>query len=340
MLATPQATQRLAVTQARELVRDLHAPDMRIYWIDMLLSAGIGWSAFGAAVTLRPWSRPMLAALSISVFALYRGVCFLHEITHLRNKAFRRFEMVWNVVLGIPLLLPPFVYVGVHQYHHKLATYGTERDPEYLPFSGKPGMILRFTALSLLTPAALLARFLVLAPVGMIFAPVHRWLCAHASALCLNMRYRRETPEEARRAIRRGEVAALVAWAMAGALAVYVHMAWRCLAVWYTVMASIAVINTLRTLGAHRYASDGAPLDREEQLIDSIDTPGVFWTELWAPVGLRYHALHHYFPGIPYHNLKAARLRLIASLSADAGYHRVTSPGLSRSLSALCRGKY
>jgi len=30
----------------------------------------------------------------------------------------------------------------------------------------------------------------------------------------------------------------------------------------------------------------------------------------WAPVGLRYHALHHYFPGIPYHNLGFAYQRL------------------------------
>jgi hypothetical protein len=48
----------------------------------------------------------------------------------------------------------------------------------------------------------------------------------------------------------------------------------------------------------------------------------------WAPVGLRYHALHDYFPGIPYHNLGLAYQRLITSLPEAAGYQEITSPGL------------
>ena len=87
------------------------------------------------------------------------------------------------------------------------------------------------------------------------------------------------------------------------------HLAWKAIAVWYAVNAFISVCNTMRTLGAHRYESTGLPLDRAGQLADSIDTPGAAWTELWAPVGLRYHALHHYFPGIPYHNLGLAYRR-------------------------------
>jgi hypothetical protein len=35
------------------------------------------------------------------------------------------------------------------------------------------------------------------------------------------------------------------------------------LAFWYLVSAVTSFINTVRTLGAHRYASDGTPLDRE-----------------------------------------------------------------------------
>jgi fatty acid desaturase len=114
---------------------------------------------------------------------------------------------------------------------------------------------------------------------------------------------------------------------------------WRYFAVWYLVSAVASFINTVRTLGAHRYASDGTPLDRDGQLSDSIDTPGALWTELWAPVGLRYHALHHYFPGIPYHNLKAAYRRLIETLSPDSPHPQATSPGLPHSLQALYRGE-
>ena len=73
------------------------------------------------------------------------------------------------------------------------------------------------------------------------------------------------------------------------------------------------------------------------QLIDSIDTPGRFWTELWAPVGLRYHALHHYFPGIPYHGLPEAYTRLVGTLPLATEYRKMSSPSLPYSLRALIR---
>ena len=88
-------------------------------------------------------------------------------------------------------------------------------------------------------------------------------------------------------------------------------------------------------LGAHEYETDGNARTRQGQLIDSIDTPGGPWTEAWAPVGLRYHALHHYFPGIPYHNLGVAYRRLIGSLPDDSLYRKSTSPSLQRSLQTL-----
>jgi fatty acid desaturase len=37
-------------------------------------------------------------------------------------------------------------------------------------------------------------------------------------------------------------------------------------------------------------------------------------------VGLRYHALHHLFPSLPYHSLGIAHRRLMAQLPADSPY--------------------
>lgn len=54
-------------------------------------------------------------------------------------------------------------------------------------------------------------------------------------------------------------------------------------------------------------------MDHKAQILDSIDTPGNLVTEIWAPLGLRYHAVHHYFPGIPYHNLGKAYRQLTAT---------------------------
>jgi len=264
----------------------------------------------------------------------------MHELSHQRTGALRGFESVWNVLFGIPLLLPSFLYVGVHQYHHGLATYGTDRDPEYLPFSGKPVMIVVFVLQGLLIPLFLIIRFFLLVPASMIYPPLHRWLCVHFSALCMNVKFCRDTSDVIRRMIRRWEVLTLVLWASVGAFLTVSHVMWRCFITWYAISACVAVVNTIRALGAHRYASDGKPLERDEQLIDSIDTPGAWWTELWAPVGLRYHALHHYFPGVPYHNLGKAHRRLAESLPENALYRLTVSPGLPHSLGDLCRGEH
>ncbi|MGH9585290.1 MAG: hypothetical protein ACRD4O_20430 [Bryobacteraceae bacterium] len=51
---------------------------------------------------------------------------------------------------------------------------------------------------------------------------------------------------------------------------------------------------------------------------------------------MRYHALHHYFPGIPYHSLSAAYRRIVESVQISDGYRKVTSPSLPHSLRVLC----
>jgi fatty acid desaturase len=131
------------------------------------------------------------------------------------------------------------------------------------------------------------------------------------------------------------EVSILGLWAIPLSLAVYGTISWRIFALWYGVMACITLANTLRTLGAHRYRSEGSPMDLESQLLDSIDTPGNFWTAIWAPVGLRFHALHHFFPSMPYHNLPIAHRRLVASLPPDSAYCRSISYSLWDSLKTL-----
>src|SRR5262249_16332238 len=67
-----------------------------------------------------------------------------------------------------------------------------------------------------------------------------------------------------------------------------------------------------------------------DQLHDSItlaDNPLV--TELFVPLGLRFHALHHLFPHLPYHALGKAHRRLMRALPAGSAYHRTVRPGLS-----------
>src|SRR5262249_20081521 len=148
-------------------------------------------------------------------------------------------------------------------------------------------------------------RFLVLSPAALVCPPLHRWLLVHASSLAVNPEYRRELSAGLERKAAVWEVVAGISWY--GAIALLsrgVLLRFACL--WLSVVAAGSVVNALRTLAAHRFENPGPPMSRQAQVIDSIDTPGAFWTALWAPVGLRYHAVHHYFPGIPYHNLGVA----------------------------------
>jgi fatty acid desaturase len=313
-----------------DLVRDLQKPKPGVYWLDLLLSATIGWGALELAFTLSGWY--VLVAAIAAVLALYRALCFIHEISHQSRRSLPWFEAVWNLTTGFPLLLPSLVYAGVHSNHHRLSTYGTQNDPEYLPFARSARMTAAFAVQSLLLPAAFALRFLLLAPVAFFVPRFDRWLVVHFSSLSMNVRYRREVTPEIMRMVHRQSAGIFVLW-----VAMIVYLPVRFFVFWYAVSAAISLINSLRTLGAHAYRSDGDPLSREDQLRDSVDTPAPRWGVLWAPVGLRFHALHHYLPGIPYHNLGEAYRRLTTRLPPEATIHTVRSEGLWRSLSRLIR---
>ena len=58
------------------------------------------------------------------------------------------------------------------------------------------------------------------------------------------------------------------------------------------------------------------------QLADTNDP----LTLLFFPFSIRYHALHHLFPSMPYHNLKRAHDHLVRTLPSDSPYHALDRP--------------
>lgn len=119
---------------AARLTRDLNLPDSRIYWADMLGSALLGYVALLTAMFVRS-TPPALAAGVVAVLALYRAGSFIHELTHIKKGAVKGFRFTWNLIVGVPLLVPSFMYEGVHNQHHAKTYYGTVNDPEYLPLA-------------------------------------------------------------------------------------------------------------------------------------------------------------------------------------------------------------
>ena len=68
-----------------------------------------------------------------------RATMFIHELVHLPDKGYRGFRIWWNLLCGIPFLVPSFLYYP-HVDHHRRKHYGTDRDGEYLDLSHRhPG---------------------------------------------------------------------------------------------------------------------------------------------------------------------------------------------------------
>ena len=111
--------QEFSVARARELVRDLYKPRPWIYWTDFLGSAVLGWGAFIATLMFPMFSLQQGLCFLIAVFSVYRAALFIHEIVHFKKGSFIFFQNVWNLICGIPLMVPTFLYQSAHFDHHK-----------------------------------------------------------------------------------------------------------------------------------------------------------------------------------------------------------------------------
>ena len=314
---------------AAEVIRDLNAPRPAIYWADFLGSAMLGYAALYLAVTLgSAWA---VVAGAVAVLALYRAMSFIHEVSHIKHSALPGFRLGYNLVIGIPMLIPSFMYEGVHNLHHTRVRYGTVDDPEYLPLAlMKPWTLPVFVVVAALAPVALLFRYAVLAPLSLVIPPLRAMVVARYSGLAINPAFRRRPAEKEAHALWvRLEVAcslwaiALIAMVSSNVLSLFVF------AVIMGVASGVAVLNQVRTLVAHLWENEGEPMTVTAQYLDTVNVPPPgYLPALWAPVGLRYHALHHLVPSVPYHSLGEVHRRLTAALGVDSPYHKGSYDGL------------
>jgi fatty acid desaturase len=184
----PQEDQAL-IREAAALTRNLSRARPAIYWADFLLSASAGYTGIAIAI-LDHLLWLQIAAGLVAVLALYRASSFIHEITHMKRDHVPGFRLGWNLLVGIPMLIPSFLYEGTHNQHHSKLRYGTAEDPEYLPLAlMKPYMLLFFMGVAVLGSIGFLARFAVLAPLSLLIPWVRREVVARFSTLAINPSY-------------------------------------------------------------------------------------------------------------------------------------------------------
>jgi hypothetical protein len=243
------------------------------------------------------------------VLGLYRLGSFIHEITHMKADSVPGYRLGWNLIAGIPLMIPSFMYEGVHTLHHARNRYGTARDPEYMALALKPKLSLPlFVAVSALGPIGLIIRWAVLSPLSLL-----------PSALSINPDFRREPPVGAAKTrwnLMEAATSLFVIAVLASVAAGIIPL--RAVLIWLGVLSASMVINQVRTLAAHLWENDGAEMSITAQYLDSVNVPPpALLPALWAPVGLRYHALG------------AAHRRLLAELPAGNAFHGGNHPSLA-----------
>ena len=323
-----------------KLTRPFMQRNMAIYWTDFLITyaALIG----GGAVWLIGPPALGFAGLLVSIYAAYRCGSFMHEIVHFdrRKQGEMAFKGAWNMLFGIPIMSPSVLYDS-HLEHHMPDSFGTVRDPEYVPIENRSFFgLANFVFGHVLGPISLVALRMLLNPIIWLVPSLGKSLMhGRGTALVINWDYIPTGKQQPTSFDRFAIVAATALLYSYIALIVTGTISLLIAAKILALVILSMIMNGIRTLVAHRYENyGGETVTKQAQLTDSINLIGnPVIGGLFAPVGLRFHALHHLVQTLPYHGLAKAHAVLMPELPQDDAYRSV-NVSISQAMVELKRG--
>ena len=299
------------------------------YWFDFLTSAAFAYGASTVYLVAPLFSWAQIIAFPLAAFWLYRLGSLVHEVAHLQHGEMRGFKVAWNLIVGVMTLAPSPFFTRHHRDHHTRRHYGTPQDPEYVANVCQPGSlrsIFVYGCKVALFPLAVFLRFL-LSPLSFLHPKLREFVLRRCSSLTMNWRYERKINSFDRWAITSVEI---LCWMRATMIPLGVALglaSWTRFPLLYLLAVTTLTLNQMRLLADHQLNSGGEQLDMEDHLQDSCNYPHRdFMTWLFFPFAIRYHALHHLFPTLPYHNLSAAHRYLSSELPGDSLYHTLEQP--------------
>jgi len=289
----------------KAFIKELHKPNVLLFWFDIALCALIGWGAFSFLIYTEYFYFKIIAFF-ISAFAIYRGQIFIHEVVHQRD-AVKGLALFYELFFGWPNAYPSYFY-DPHLYHHIPKEYATVDDPEYKSATNDSFIKLFIAPIvsAIFLPFILTIRFGVL-PIFNIFLP--RWwklkVFTHAATLVVDIMYKRPLKKESElRSMLFNDFMCSLYRIVVGLLIYFSILPFSVVIYWVLLVSFVSLMNMYRAKMAHYYLGDGKSFSKTGQLLDSVTIEGNFFTELWAPLFLRYHAGHHLYPQMPYHSLQ------------------------------------
>jgi len=263
----------------------------------------------------------------------------MHEIFH-QAKFLKGFETAQNLLFGCVFKFPSYVTFP-HHNHHKPTTYGTKEDPEYDDvWIGKSfAHFFPIVPMSLLMPWFLTVRFGLLPFLyPLIGKKLRHLIYQRISTFAMNVAYIRALPnkEEFKNWMTQDYLTCAFNTGVMFLLFTQ-RLSLENFITFQLFGTTFFFSNFFRAIVAHRYVVDKTAKTMVAQIEDSISFPSSVTDFFWAPVGLKYHSIHHYFPTIPYHNLKKAHELLKAA--GDDLYLQTIEPSYSGALRKAASGE-